>query len=241
MWHRERDAFGVRGMHLRALDERRGGQSSVPGERVQTGKYEPGQLAVALDGCDQLLRVKAPSGKPAQVDRVSHDRDVEFARSVSGMQRHRAREHPQAKPMQSAENPHAGQGMVVLDIGGDMGALVISTPPTMAGVEIEICPAGARDDTPDDGHGWWHGEWRAHHQHLHGQDGYTHAPAWPHVAVLARPTPNGTQYAAIYPGVREGCYDLWTRPVGPTVLSVTARGAEVTTVNWPTDSAAHDG
>ena len=36
------------------------------------------------------------------------------------------------------ENPHAGQGPVVLDIGGDVGALVVAMPETMAGVEIEI-------------------------------------------------------------------------------------------------------
>ena len=41
-----------------------------------------------------------------------------------------ARPHP--------ENPHAGQGPVVLDIGGDVGALVVAMPETMAGVEIEI-------------------------------------------------------------------------------------------------------
>lgn len=127
--------------------------------------------------------------------------------------------------------------MVVLDIGDDIGALVVSTPPSMAGVEIEICPAGARDDTPDEGHGWWQGEWRSHH-HPHPHDQHSLAPSWPHVAVLARPTPNGTQYAAIYPGVREGRYELWVRPDGPTALTVTARRAQVTTADWPTDPAA---
>ena len=41
------------------------------------------------------------------------------------------------------ENPHAGQGPVVLDIGGDVGALVVAMPETMAGVEIEIRSVGA--------------------------------------------------------------------------------------------------
>ena len=36
------------------------------------------------------------------------------------------------------ENPHAGQGPVVLDIGGDVGALVVAMPEAMANVEIEI-------------------------------------------------------------------------------------------------------
>ena len=40
------------------------------------------------------------------------------------------------------ENPHAGQGSVLLDIGGDVGALVVSMPPAMVGAEIEIAPVG---------------------------------------------------------------------------------------------------
>ena len=43
----------------------------------------------------------------------------------------------------SAENPHAGQGSVLLDIGGDVGALVVTMPAEMEGVEVEIRPVGA--------------------------------------------------------------------------------------------------
>ena len=51
------------------------------------------------------------------------------------------------------ENPHAGQGSVLLDIGGDVGALVVSMPPAMVGVEIEIAPVGevAHDHEHDHG------------------------------------------------------------------------------------------
>ena len=38
----------------------------------------------------------------------------------------------------TVENPHAGQGSVVLDIGGDVGALVVTMPPELEGVEVEI-------------------------------------------------------------------------------------------------------
>jgi len=38
----------------------------------------------------------------------------------------------------TVENPHAGQGSVVLDIGGDIGALVVTMPPVLEGVEVEI-------------------------------------------------------------------------------------------------------
>jgi hypothetical protein len=123
--------------------------------------------------------------------------------------------------------------MVVLDIGGDVGALVVSAPAHLAGAEIEICPTGTRDQVPDEGAGWWHGTWRSHHDpgrtHQHA-----HAPAWPHVAVLARPTANGTHHSAVYPGLRSGTYDLWLRPDQPTALTITVRGAEVTSTAWPT-------
>ena len=38
------------------------------------------------------------------------------------------------------ENPFAGQGPVLLDIGGDVGALVVEMPAALTGREIEICP-----------------------------------------------------------------------------------------------------
>ena len=145
-----------------------------------------------------------------------------------------------ATTVTDAENPHAGQGMVVLDIGGDVGALIVSTPAAMAGVEIEICPSRSRGQQPDEGNGWWDGEWRTHdHPPADHQDGHSHhhhddhGAAWPHVAVIARPSPVGVQHTAVYPGLREGTYDLWVRPAGPTALTVTVTGAQVTTADWP--------
>ncbi len=41
-------------------------------------------------------------------------------------------------------NRHAGQGPVVLDIGGDIGALVIMAPAELAGREIEARPGAGR-------------------------------------------------------------------------------------------------
>ncbi|MBO1766733.1 hypothetical protein [Allobranchiibius sp. GilTou38] len=138
--------------------------------------------------------------------------------------------------MTDAENPHAGQGMVVLDIGGDVGALVVSTPADMAGVEIEICPSGRRGHEPDEGLDWWIGEWRSHDHPSDGPVGHGHRharAAWPHVAVIPRPSPTGLHPCAVYPGLVEGTYDLWVRPDGPTVLTVSVVGAQVTTADWP--------
>jgi hypothetical protein len=134
--------------------------------------------------------------------------------------------------MANAENPYAGQGMVVLDIGGAIGALTLSAPASMAGLEIEICPSGARHNVPDEGGDWWLGDW-----HTHGHDGaghaHSHGPAWPHVAVIGRPVVGELEYCAVYPGLRAGSYDLWVRPDGPTALTVTVTGGRVTNAEWP--------
>lgn len=141
--------------------------------------------------------------------------------------------------MTSAENPHAGQGMVVLDIGRDIGALVVSTPASMAGLELEICPTGARHHTPDDGAGWWQGQWRSHRHPANATDrshpghAHQHEPSWPHVAVIGRPTIAGTEYSAVFPGLRAGEYDLWIRSDEPAAITITVRGAHVTTATWP--------
>jgi hypothetical protein len=125
--------------------------------------------------------------------------------------------------------------MVVLDIGGDIGALVVSAPPSLAGADNPSGPSGSRTSERDEGAGWWQGQWRSHthaHGHVHAHR-HAHRSAWPHVAVVARTTGVGTQHCAVYPGLRGGCYDLWLRPDQPTALTVTVHGALVTWVDWP--------
>lgn len=46
--------------------------------------------------------------------------------------------------MHHEENPYAGQGPVLLDIGDDVGALVIAMPARLEGREVEVC----RRDVP---------------------------------------------------------------------------------------------
>jgi hypothetical protein len=136
--------------------------------------------------------------------------------------------------MSTVENPHAGQGMVVLDIGGDIGALVVSAPAELAGREIEICPSGARHDVPDEGGDWWQGEWRSHsHPSGTGAHVHHHGSAWPHVAVLGRPAAGVTVHSAVFPGLRCGYYELWLRPDGATAMTVAVTGGEVTSAPWP--------
>jgi len=102
------------------------------------------------------------------------------------------------------ENPHAGQGMVMLDIGGDVGALVVTMPDSMLGEEVEIRPEGSPE-----------------HHH-------------PHVAVHARPTPSGDRVASlVFPSVTEGRYELYVIGTHDVRLRVDVRGGEVATAAWP--------
>lgn len=123
------------------------------------------------------------------------------------------------------ENPWAGQGSVLLDIGGDVGALVVTMPDSMIDVEIDIdradgAPMADHDHEHDAGHGHGHG-------HGHG------AGHRPHVAVVARPTASGVVPSLVFPELREGRYDLFLKGEDDVLLSVEVRGGEVATAVWP--------
>jgi hypothetical protein len=136
-----------------------------------------------------------------------------------------------------SENPHAGQGMVMLDIGGDVGALVVTMPDRTLGTEVEIRPVGVvshhshghsvADPTHDHVHDAAH-----EHQHDHGRSaGGAHLA---HVAVVARPVGDGMVPSLVFPELREGGYDLFEkgRPEAVT-LSVEVEGGRVTYADWP--------
>jgi hypothetical protein len=114
------------------------------------------------------------------------------------------------------ENPHAGQGSVLLDIGGDVGALVISMPPAMVGVEIEIAPVGG---SHEHGHGHGHG-----HEHGHR----------PHVAVVDRPVTDGHQPSLVFPDLVEGSYELFDKGQDTVLLTAEIIGGQVTFLEWST-------
>ena len=111
--------------------------------------------------------------------------------------------------MTENENPHAGQGSVLLDIGGDVGALVVSMPPAMAGVEIEIAPAG-----------------EVAHEHQHGHR--------PHVAVVDRPVTDGHQPSLVFPDLVGGSYELFDKGQDTVLLTAEVTGGQVTFLEWPT-------
>jgi len=94
-------------------------------------------------------------------------------------------------------------GSVILELGGDIGVLVLHTPARLHGTEIEISP----------------------------ESGGPHGPRT-HSLVRERVTASGTSYAAVYAGVPAGRYTVWGddgAPVGTAVIS----GGQVASFHWP--------
>lgn len=88
---------------------------------------------------------------------------------------------------------------VVLDIGQDVGALMIYTEAALRGREIEVSPRGSA--------------------------------ARVHVEVLERSINGRTVFAAVFPGLRAGDYDIWENAPNSSG-TVTVVGGEVATVDW---------
>ena len=85
-----------------------------------------------------------------------------------------------------------------------------------------------------------------HHEHEHEHDQrhpHSHAPgAPPHVAVVARPLPDGTvTHSLVFDSAPAGQYDLYVRPSGPVRLTATVRGGEVTQLEWPAEGELDTG
>jgi hypothetical protein len=103
-------------------------------------------------------------------------------------------------------NTHAGQGSVLLDIGGDIGALVVMMPAVLEGCEVEVRPLGS--DATDE-------------------------PQLVHVGVVGRPVGSRMYYSAVFGQLDEGGYEVYVRPDGPVRLKVSIAGGQVSEVNWP--------
>jgi hypothetical protein len=93
---------------------------------------------------------------------------------------------------------------VVLDIGQDIGALIIYTEAALRGREIEVSPRGSA--------------------------------ARVHVEVLERRIRGAAVFAAVFPKLRAGDYDIWNDDLNPSGLnpgdSVTIAGGEVAILDW---------
>lgn len=122
-----------------------------------------------------------------------------------------------------AENPHAGQGAVMLDVGGDIGAIVLYLTAELEGAEVEYARLETESGAPaevahdDDDHG---------HDHGHG---HTHRP---HVAVVGRPAGNTVLFSAVFPDLEAAVYRL--NLIGETpYIDVVVEGGVVVEVTWP--------
>lgn len=102
---------------------------------------------------------------------------------------------------------HAGQGPVLLDIGDNIGALIITMPASLDGAEIGIRPmdTGAK----------------------HRVDERRH------VGVVGRPANGSLVHSAVFPDLAEGRYELYERPLGAVRLDVSIRGGVITHAMWP--------
>lgn len=126
----------------------------------------------------------------------------------------------------ATENAWAGQGAVLLDIGGEVGALVVTMPASMVGAEVEIRPLRG---TAGSG---------AHHGHHHGGDHGDHHHGdhehLAHVAVVARPVAGGEVPSLVFPELPDGGYELFGKGQPAAVsLRVDVVGGEVTVTDWP--------
>ena len=105
----------------------------------------------------------------------------------------------------------------VLDIGGDVGALILYTDAEYDEREIEVSLVDEAHD---------HGEEQTReHGHEHGHGHRTHT------AIHERRAGSQTTYAGIYPQLKAGTYRIWTDD--PTLPDrVTIVGGEVAEVDW---------
>jgi hypothetical protein len=126
--------------------------------------------------------------------------------------------HPATAPQ--VENAWAGQGAVLLDIGGEIGALVVAMPADTVGLEVEIRPVDEQ-----------HAHWRDHshdHSHEHGH------PHLAHVAVVNRPVAEGQVPSLVFGELEQGRYELFEKGCADAVaLRAAVVGGEVTSATWP--------
>ncbi|HKD69491.1 MAG TPA: hypothetical protein VKB84_21815 [Candidatus Binataceae bacterium] len=102
--------------------------------------------------------------------------------------------------MPEQRNDRVHSETVVLNIGQDIGALIIYTDAELHGREIEVSPRG-------------------------------NAGTRTHVEVLERRINDRPVFAAVFPQLRAGEYDIWGKASNLS-YPVTIVGGEVATVDW---------
>jgi ABC-type Zn2+ transport system substrate-binding protein/surface adhesin len=121
-------------------------------------------------------------------------------------------------PDESGQLGPSYDATVMIDIGGDVGALIITTGESMHLAEIEISRA---DGLPHE-HSHEHGEHEHSHEHSHRT----------HMAVRERHGPSGIRYAAIYPSLVEGEYEIWELDGTHVHATVQVVGGQISELDW---------
>ena len=103
--------------------------------------------------------------------------------------------------MAEQHNDRVHTESVVLDIGRDVGALIIYTKADLRGKEIEVSPLGS-------------------------------AATRVHVEVLERRANGRPVFAAVFPQLRAGSYEIWGKNATNPSGTATIVGGKVTTVDW---------
>lgn len=113
-------------------------------------------------------------------------------------EREHGHDHPHPGGENYAARPHPE--FIVLDIGDEVGALIVHTGSEMHGMEVEISPA------EDDGR-------RSHKD------------------VLERSINGRPAYTAVFDGLREGAYTLWTEGAA-RARDVVIGGGAIVELDW---------
>jgi hypothetical protein len=106
----------------------------------------------------------------------------------------------ETKEMAEQHSDRVHPESVVLDIGQDIGALIIYADAELRGREIEVSPTGS-------------------------------VAKRVHVEVLERRINGRPVFAAVFPELRAGDYDIWQNAPNPSG-TVTIIGGQVATVDW---------
>jgi hypothetical protein len=133
----------------------------------------------------------------------------------------------------AARRPGFSLEDAVLDIGGDVGALILYTDAAYAGREIELSRLGG-NEASEPGHEQpaGHGHDDADHGHGPGEHGHDHEHEHRvHTAILERRAGGTVTWAGIYPELAAGRYRVWIEdPELPN--EVTIVGGEVAELDW---------
>jgi hypothetical protein len=105
------------------------------------------------------------------------------------------RAHRRPIVMTETQLPPSGPGTVVLNLGAGIGALVLHTPASMDGDEIEISRTGGP------------------------------AAVRTHSQVRERRTSSSVKYAAVYPDLPAGDYTIWRDAATPVAAVTIAGGS----------------